>query len=664
MGTIQKRACDGCHRRKVKCDSNSPCRNCGTANIQCTYNAIPQKKGPKGSRAKVISELRENQRMTSLPVKVQARINGVQVEPITHHNPTPGLLTHDIAKSCLNFFFEHVYTKLPILHRETIESQMPSLERNPDTYCLFTSLCAFMMLQPGMAFPMGDYNNMDMPYGANIAASTILIEECIRVRKGQDVKGFEHWEKPSLNVLATNFFIFAYYYAQENHSSAWYYLREGTTIIQMSGMGNEENYQQQDFDSIRRRRLFWLFHNAERAYALQRSYPVTLQATLHVGQNGDCPTDDPFNSSLNNNFFNLCGVYQNVDDAFLNAWRLGCRNLDAQTITSLNTSLREVLPQQYPPSNYSGVQNWLRKMLWEVTEAQESRLRVSQLLSHFPNPQYEMLVNSGLIPKLIQVTLDLIPYLTNAPPSRSPTTAGPEQYLQILWRICMAIGNDHFQFVPLLLSKVQEILPRIIDPKLLNAPIEAVDYNRMPADIFDGFGNAGMAHMPMNDYNTVMPMEQYDNKYEDMSGNSPDSLPHSHHSHHSNSPPNSQLGDMPQNFVSSPGTVMSPGTGMDYNPTIGAFNMTDMVISPMGGPAPPNAMHMQQQQQQQLNNPSQMQGIPNQNINAPSLNQGIGSLYGGVRQPSRQSSFNMPGQTPLSAMGSMPGGLDFNTLPR
>jgi hypothetical protein len=598
--------------------------------------------------------------MTSLPVKVQARINGVQVEPITHHNPTPGLLTHDIAKSCLNFFFEHVYTKLPILHRETIESQMPSLERNPDTYCLFTSLCAFMMLQPGMTFPMADYNNMEMPYGANIAASTILIEECIRVRKGQDVKGFEHWEKPSLNVLATNFFIFAYYYAQENHSSAWYYLREGTTIIQMSGMGNEENYQQQDIDSIRRRRLFWLFHNAERAYALQRNYPVTLQATLHLGQNADCPTDDPFNPSLNNNFFNLCGVYQNVDDAFINAWRLGCRNLDAQTITSLNTSLRDVLPPQYPPSNYSGVQNWLRKVLWQVTEAQDSQVKVSQLLSNFPNTQYQVLVNSGLIPKLIQVTLDLIPYLTNAPPSRSPTTPGPEQYLQILWRICMAIGNDHFQFVPLLLSKVHEILPRIIDPKLLNAPIEAVDYNRMPADIFDGFGNAGMAHMPMNDYNS-MPMEQYDNKYEDMSGNSPDSLPHSHHSHHSNSPPNSQLGnDMPQNFVSSPGTVMSPG--MDYNPNnMGAFNITDMVMSPMGGPAPPNAMNMQQQQQ--LNNPSPLQGIPNQNINAP-LNQGMGSLYGGVRQPSRQSSFNMPGQTPLSAMGSMPGGLDFNTLPR
>jgi hypothetical protein len=176
-------------------------------------------------------------------------------------------------------------------------------------------------------------------------------------------------------------------------------------------MGNEENYQQQDIDSIRRRRLFWLFHNAERAYALQRNYPVTLQATLHLGQNADCPTDDPFNPSLNNNFFNLCGVYQNVDDAFINAWRLGCRNLDAQTITSLNTSLRDVLPPQYPPSNYSGVQNWLRKVLWQVTEAQDSQVKVSQLLSNFPNTQYQVLVNSGLVCAFFRLLCSFVSYL-------------------------------------------------------------------------------------------------------------------------------------------------------------------------------------------------------------------------------------------------------------
>lgn len=33
------------------------------AGLACTYNAIPQKKGPKGSRAKVLAEIREHQRI-------------------------------------------------------------------------------------------------------------------------------------------------------------------------------------------------------------------------------------------------------------------------------------------------------------------------------------------------------------------------------------------------------------------------------------------------------------------------------------------------------------------------------------------------------------------------------------------------------------------------
>jgi hypothetical protein len=57
-----------CHRRKVKCigEGTNPCKNCLSAGLACTYNAIPQKKGPKGSRAKVLSELRENQRNAQL----------------------------------------------------------------------------------------------------------------------------------------------------------------------------------------------------------------------------------------------------------------------------------------------------------------------------------------------------------------------------------------------------------------------------------------------------------------------------------------------------------------------------------------------------------------------------------------------------------------------
>ncbi|RGP66873.1 hypothetical protein FLONG3_8704 [Fusarium longipes] len=652
MGTIQKRACDGCHRRKVKCDSNSPCRNCGTANIQCTYNAIPQKKGPKGSRAKVISELRENQRLTSLPVKVQARMNGVLPEAITHHNPVPGLLTPEFAKSCTNFFFEHLYPKLPILDRAYIESQLPSLERNHDTYCLFTALSAFMMLQPGMGFPTADYN-LSMEPGANIAASTILLEECLRVRKGID-----YWENPSLNVLATNYFIFAIHYSQEAHRNAWFYLREATTMIHMSGQHDEEKYPQ-DMDSVRRRRLFWLFLSAERAYAMQRNHPVTLHASVNLGNCGEDPAD-AFHPNLQSEFFNMCGVFRHIDENFLNIWKHTSYRLDGQAITALGSQIHKMQPAYPPGAAYQGVQNWLKTLAWQVSgDTQESMAyRMSQLLSGFPNSG--MLMSSGLIPKLLQVTSDLLVYLYSAPQSRNPTSIGPEQWLQQLLRVCMAIQNDQFQYVPLLLSKVNECIPRIIDPNLVNPP-ESVGYP-MSADIFDGFGNAGMAQMPMNDYNSGLPMNQYDPKYDDMGGNSPDSIPQSHHSNHSNgSPPGSQLGnEMPQNFVSSPGTVMSPA-GMDYTPNMNSFNISDLVMNPLGGAAPSNGMGMQRQQQ--LNNQPQMQGMPNQGINTPSMNQGIGSLYSGVRQPSRQNSFNMQSQTQLSGLGSMSEGMDFNTLP-
>lgn len=319
-------------------------------------------------------------------------MNGHLADPITHHNPTPGLLTAEFTKSCVNFFFDNLYTKLPILDRSTIESQMMCLERSPETYCLFTALTAFMMLQPGMGFPTADYQ-LQMEVGSNIAASGILLDECLRVRKGMD-----YWINPNLNILATNYFIYAVHYAQDSHANAWYYLREATTMIQMSGMNNSDSFVQ-DIDSIRRRRLFWLFFNAERAYALHRGYPLTLQPTLHPGNFTDDPTDN-FNPGLQSNFFNLCGVFQTVNDSFLTAWREGCCRLDAQSITSLNTSLQK-MQHSYPPSaSYQAVQNWIKNLQWQVSgEAQESAAyqRMTQILSGFPPNSVPPLMNSGLV---------------------------------------------------------------------------------------------------------------------------------------------------------------------------------------------------------------------------------------------------------------------------
>ena len=365
MSQAVKRACDACHRRKVKCDGINPCRNCSSAQLSCTYNAIPQKKGPKGSRAKVISELRETQRQTSLSAKVQNRMNGIPCHPSTSSlAPTPGLLTSELVKDCAQFYFDNLYAQAPILDRRQIEQQVLYMEQNRDAYCLMTSLCAFIMLQPGMSMPPGDLYNLDMVPGANIVSSQLLLEECTRVRKGYD-----HLDSISLNALTTNFFLFACYYGQEMHDKAWYYLREATTMMHMAGMTKEEHYMQFDAtEAARRRRLFWLFFSLERAYAIQRQRPISLQATINLPTLGDDPAD-PQAHQLNS-FILLVNMFRPFDDSFTAAWNKTRGQFTTQYITGLQKQLND-LSQQYlcQDSNFHDAhtnQQWLKNTVWQL----------------------------------------------------------------------------------------------------------------------------------------------------------------------------------------------------------------------------------------------------------------------------------------------------------
>ena len=295
MTTAVKRACDACHRRKVKCDGINPCRNCSAAQLGCTYNAIPQKKGPKGSRAKVISELRETQRQTSLSARVQSCLNGAP-RPAAAATPqiSSGLLTSDTVKDCLDFYFANMYTTLPILQRSRIEQQAMYMDTNADTYCFLAAMCGFMMFQPGMSIPGVVPNNdpfaFDVTMGAGIMSGMLLMEEAIKVRRSYD-----YLDSPTLNGICTSYFLFAINYAMDSHTKAWYYLREATTLAHMIGMNKEETYLQFDnIDASRRRRLYWLLFVTERYCPLE--YPLSLHV-LTTNQQSLClatrSTSDP-----------------------------------------------------------------------------------------------------------------------------------------------------------------------------------------------------------------------------------------------------------------------------------------------------------------------------------------------------------------------------------
>lgn len=252
-----KRACDCCHKRKVKCigDGTRPCKNCTAAGLTCTYNAIPQKKGPKGSRAKVISELRETQRQTQLAARAR---HGLGFEASQYANAfarTPELMSVELITSCVDYFFANMYPTQPIIHRQKVGETIGQMENSTEAYCLTVSLCAYMLIQPNIALPAGILSDAD----STLSLGQTLLEEAIRVRKGYD-----YIEAPTIWSVITSFFLFGSYFCLDKHNTAWFHLREATTLSQLMGMHEESHYALDVVESSRRRRLYWLLFITER----------------------------------------------------------------------------------------------------------------------------------------------------------------------------------------------------------------------------------------------------------------------------------------------------------------------------------------------------------------------------------------------------------------
>jgi hypothetical protein len=257
---------NSCHRRKVKCigEGTKPCKNCISAGLTCTYNAIPQKKGPKGTRAKVLSELRETQRQSQLAPGAQYLpgrdlLGSRSISPAALPK-TPGLITPEVLEACVDYFFTNLYPVQPILHHARVQQTIMAMDHSIEAYCKMASLCAYVLLQPNMVLPPTARPSGEFGHISNVSLGHIFLEETIRVRKG-----YECTENPTLLTVYTSFFIFSCYFCLDRQNLAWVYLRQATTLAHIMGMHEEDTYKDEDIiDSSRKRRLFWVLFMTER----------------------------------------------------------------------------------------------------------------------------------------------------------------------------------------------------------------------------------------------------------------------------------------------------------------------------------------------------------------------------------------------------------------
>ncbi|PWI69337.1 hypothetical protein PCL_00984 [Purpureocillium lilacinum] len=403
-----KQACDACHGRKVRCDGARPCAGCEGLSLACTYLAVPKKTGPKNGRrvARTQAVLRSATERRPYAVPVPLRGSAAEVGAELSSNgrdvastPSPPRSDHrgstfrpskevsrGVMKRCMDAFFTHKYPITPILDRKLIEEALARPVLGADEYALIMACCAVIVLSPEIIVPSvaelpwsspsptsstSSTSTTSPPSDAGDAAPTALpsadhfLAEVSRARLSCN-----HVTNPSLIDVQTSFFLFAAHFCMGRGNPAWFHLREAMTILQVLRLHEESTYETMTDPSLAifARRVFWVLFVTERAYALQRHRPLTLQNTIALPALDDGP-----DCQILPGLLDLIALFQNFDSDFVSIWNLSGTVAAASPsyLARLQRVLAFALPRVADRASMQQAdllisQQWLKVIVWQL----------------------------------------------------------------------------------------------------------------------------------------------------------------------------------------------------------------------------------------------------------------------------------------------------------
>jgi hypothetical protein len=156
-----------------------------------------------------------------------------------------------------------------------------------------------------------------------------------------------------------------------------------------------------------------------RAYAIQRQRPVTLQATINLPSLTD-DSSDPL-AHLLPPFLSLVSAFSHFDDALLATWNKTAAQFTPTCSKGLEKQLDAAVPTYVCRDNQfndlTTSQQWLRNTHWQLTSQGEeglafpfpvemARNMIMNWAAHFPG-QGMHLVGSGLVRGLLPILGDV-----------------------------------------------------------------------------------------------------------------------------------------------------------------------------------------------------------------------------------------------------------------
>ncbi|KAF4973865.1 hypothetical protein FZEAL_9183 [Fusarium zealandicum] len=482
-----KQACDLCHAKKIRCDGTCPCMNCRVTNACCSYEAVPKKTGPKGPR-RLPNKGKNAQKVAAEPPASLAEGSTAAADaPAPRFEPTsvasePQQLLPvpvDVILLCLDAFFAHKYPITPILDQEHSKASLAYLETGTEQYGLLTACCSVMVLTPELIDPSISPSPPLDTVDTNLGLPSVdaLISETMRARSSCD------WvENPSLTTIQTSFFLFSAYFCLGKDNSAWFYLREAITTLQTLRFHEESTYAAlSDHPSLAvySRRMFWVLFITERAFALQRHRPLTLQPTI------DLPADESGREkNIISGFRDLIFLFQNFDDDFLNVWNLQSSGpaASSKSLIRLQTILQSGLPHvssctESQKADLLVTRQWLKTMVWQLcvskTLLSSSTQEESMSISYPVTIARDIILASnvvslsafdangvGIAEKVFDIGCSLADVLAVQPELAHLVAGelGPMDYLMELLRIVSTVGGGSSRHLQILAEKVNDCI--------------------------------------------------------------------------------------------------------------------------------------------------------------------------------------------------------------
>ena len=393
-------------------------------------------------------------------------------------SPWPFRINPVLLGPYLDIYHYKLFSVWPIVNKDLLVARLQATEPDVCAYMLACSVCAATMVQLQLSVfsPCGD-----------VLEPIAMLTEIEDLRRQYDYR-----ESPSMEILATSFFMHVAYTNLGRLTTSTLLLREAVTLAYILDLHRPSHYDEVTLNERQDHlRMFWILFITERAHATQHDIPCVMTVDPEMPE-----LDVENQPSVLSPLIMLCRMFRSFCEG-------SSGSLTAESLTSFNHELMRIPistqnHHDLQKADLSVTQQWLRLVFWKLaidkvvmTANSTDDIRsvffpislAKDLLSNISTMSIDTLEahGPGMEIKLFEVTNSVADIITLNPHQSQTSTLqlGPQDLLVHLTNIIGRFRGGNKTLLPLLQSRLSSIgLGASIQPRITEVTYDSPDTNR------------------------------------------------------------------------------------------------------------------------------------------------------------------------------------------